>query len=465
MPDGASQSQIRMAAVLESTPGTTPASPAYVQFPLAEGSSLLSVVKNPSLSRLIRPDREPGANVGGVSGVNGSFQMEMVREAGFDLWLESAFSAVFAFVNGSVASCTFDGTNKKLVRGAGSWLTDAIGARPRVGDAVYVTGSAGNVTTLSAAITTTTQSTIACTSIAMFNAGGGIAVIDHANGSKEFVRYTAAGGGNLTGVTRGLGGTTAVTHLISATIVPVRVITSLTATDMVFANDTVVTDATPFTAVFTTNTRILIPGTTRRRFTVEQKFSDVNIYEIYKGVEVNTMNFNLPTEGVITNEVGLLGLRYALGQVGSSSYSLLAGRTPMGASVPGSVVYVNGSAPSGCIETFSFNVNNNRAIKNGVGESTGCFIEEGRREIELSLGVYLVDTTLQTAYQAETRIALEHLAVSSDGDKLRFNFPKVFLTNGPKGISGVSVTENYTGRTEYDSVTGTSFYLHQIIAI
>ena len=178
------------------------------------------------------------------------------------------------------------------------------------------------------------------------------------------------------------------------------------------------------------------------------------------------MSHNLPTEGVVSAECSLLGTKFAQGQVAGSTYpNMLQGRTPMGASVQGSSLLVDGATLNSCIESLSFNINNNRALKYGVGESQACFVEEGRREIDLSFGVYLVDGAIVAKFLAETRVSLEALAVSADGDKYRFTFPQVFLSANPKQNSGQTVTQNLSGRAEYTLANGASLYVHEIIAI
>lgn len=461
MADGASINQLRMSAVLETARGVTPATPDYIQVPIADGTNLLNLEKAFSPSKLIRSDREPGNNVGGVSTINGSLQMEVLREAGYNIWAESAFSNAFVAVGSAIANCTLDGTLKKLIRAAGSWLTDTLATRYRVGDTLFWSGSASDATTSTGA--TATATTIPVASIAMFNAGGGIAVIRLA-GSREYIRYTSASGGNLNGCTRGVGGTTAATITSGDTVHPGRTITSITATDLVFANDTIVTNAVAFTATISSGTRILVPALSRKFYSVEQAMLDVAAYEIFKGVEANTMSHAFPTDGPATCEVGIIGTKYATGQVAGSTYlnNALQGRSPVSANVLGSSVLVDGAVLNTCVETFSFNVNNNRAPKNGVGEQFACFVEEGRREIELTFSIYFVDLTMQSKFQAGTRLALETMAVSETGDKYRYNFPKVFLGQSGKQPSGVTISNNFTGRAEYDKTLGASFYLHEI---
>ena len=184
-------------------------------------------------------------------------------------------------------------------------------------------------------------------------------------------------------------------------------------------------------------------------------------YEVFKGGEVNTAQFNMPTSGQVNIDFTLLGTRYATGQVSGSTYTSAAGRTPFAASVAGSAIYVDGSAPTACVTNMQFTVNNNRALKYGVGEQFACFVEEGTRQVDATFGLYLVDLSNQTLFQAETRFRLLVTAVSADGDEYDIVFPRMVFTALPRGEDGESFVENASASAEYDSTAGTAFYIRK----
>src|SRR5262249_20878348 len=157
-------------------------------------------------------------------------------------------------------------------------------------------------------------------STAAFDASGAFKV------DNEIITYAGKTATTFTGCTRGAAETTAVTHATSAPITPARRITAITATELTFGGNTIVTEASVATT-FTSLTRLLLPGTTRKFFTLEQNAGDINVFEIFKGIEVNTVNFTMPTSGEIGAEFGLLGTKYALGQVSGSTYAALLGNT------------------------------------------------------------------------------------------------------------------------------------------
>lgn len=459
MADGASQSQLRLSSTLEVTRGTTPSNPPYTVIPINSGS-FLQVDKNFEQSNLINSTRDPGARVGGVAGVSGTITTPLIKEVGWEHWGESALSSVFASTTPAAVSLSYDSGAKTATRATGSFLTEPIATKLEVGDTLFIAGTAANQTQVAGALdavsTTITVDTVDATTVAPST--GTIKI------ENELITYTGITATTFTGCTRGARGTTAASHADNTPVYPARTITGITATVLTFANAVIATEGA-ISSTLNTNVRALIPGTTHLFYTVEQFFQDKTLYEIYKGVETNTMAINIPTSGEISTEFAVLGTRYATGQVSGSTYTATTNRTPMAASVSGSSLTVNGSALGTCIESATININNNRALKYGVGEQFACFVEEGIRQVDLNFAAYLVDLTLQGYFQAETRFALTLTTVSADGDKFAFYFPRLVLTAAPKGISGQTIVENYSAAAEKDTTTGTSFYFRELSAV
>ena len=458
MADGASISQLSHAFVAEVTRGTTPASPAYNYIPIRQGSQL-QVDKNFEQSTLINATRDPGARIGGVAGWSGTISCPLVRETGLDKLLESTLSGAFATVSPGAITGSWAAAGKTFTRATGNFLTASLTTRIEVGDLLFAAGTTNNQTQLNGAIASTTATTVTVDTVdatTVIPSTGAYVKIDN-----EILLVTARTATSLT-VTRGALGTTAATHADNAPVLIGRVVTAATATVLTFANALIVDEASVATT-FTGTTSVLVPSTTRTFGTFEQKFGDINLYEIFKGGEVNTAQFNCPTSGEIGIEFALLGTKYATGQVGSSTYTATASRTPFAASVAGSALTKDGAALGTCVENLQFTVNNNRALKYGVGEQFACFVEEGIRQIDLTFGLYLVDGSFQMIFQAETRFGLNFTAVSADGDKYQFVFPRLVMTSLPRQVSGQTFVENAAASAEKDSVSGSAFWIRKIV--
>lgn len=459
MADAASQSQQSVAFVVESTRGTTPTNPAYTYNRIRTGTTF-TVTKAFEQSTEVRSDREPGARVGGVSGWTGQINSFLCRETYLEQLLKSALSGDYAALAPSAVSVAWNSGAKTATRSSGSFTAQSAANRFEVGDLLFAAGTAANQTQLNGAVSDTTGLSLTVDTVdatTVLNSGGGYIKIDN-----EIMKYSARTSTSITLTQRGALGTTAATHADNAPVLVGREITAMTATVLTFGNDTVATESAVSTT-FTTTTRILVPGTTRYFGTFEQKFGDIALYEIFKGGEVNTAQFNMPTSGEVTIDFNVLGTRYATGQVSGSTYTAAAGRTPFAASVVGSSLTINGSAPTGCITNVQFSANNNRALKNGVGEQFACFVEEGTRQIDGTMGLYLVDGSNQTLFQAETRSRLRVTAASADLDEYDFIWPRIVFTDLPRQVDGQSFVENASFSAEYDATALTAFYLRSRI--
>ncbi|MEP7340430.1 MAG: phage tail tube protein [Acidobacteriota bacterium] len=462
----ASVFQQKVSAVLESAAGTTPASPAYNILPISNGFGM-EVVKQFEQASIIRPDLEPGARVGGVSGVEGRIPMAILNEAGFRMWLESGLGGTFTAVAFTIAVAWNSGA-KTATRASGSFLTDPIANRFRIGDTVFPAGTASNQSTLSAGIDAVVT-TIPVTSITPYNAGGGVVKIASTG---EIIKYTAASAGNLTGCTRGWAKTTAAAALSGAVPLPGRTITAISALVLTFSDTGIQTEASVSTT-FTANTKILVPGLIRKYFSIENNFQDIATFRRYMGCETNTIQGKIPTSGEATVEFGVLGLQYAITQAASSTYIPTLGSTPAAGSQALSTLLVNGAAFNSCVENIDFNLNNNKARRNGIGSQFACFIGQGKRTMDLNFSVYLVDNVLQGYFQAETRIGLESVAAAAPpagytvGDQYRFNWPQLCITKAAAGESQETIAESIQASAEISTATGvnTSFFIHEIGAI
>ncbi len=449
----ASKARLQISAIAEVTRGTTPTTPGYTVLPTREGSSL-NLTKQFQESSLIRSDRSPSPSIGGVYSDDGSILMPLIKEEGFLMFLESALSAARAALSHSAISVSFTSGTKKMTRATGSWLTEAPATRFEIGDLVFAAGTANQKTTLNnGGSVGTSDTTFTLTASTAFTTTGGYLKID-----SEIIKYSGISANVVTVTQRGACGTTAATHTDATTVLPGRTITAISALDITFGNDTVVTESAVSTT-FTTNVTYFPTGTTRKFFSVEEQFADITYFENYQGVEVNTFNTTFPTSGEIDVEFGMVGLSSTQGQVAGSTYTATAGKTPAAASITGSSLSVNGTTFVSCVENLTANLNNQRAAKFGVGNASACFVEEGVRQYELSFQAYLVDGSQRTLYQNETRFSLSVVGVSADLDRVGFFWPRLVYTGDTKQVSGQTIAESLTARAEYDSTTGIDFYM------
>lgn len=452
----ASISQQRVSIVPEVTQGTTPNNAAYLIVPQRSGS-FAQLNKNFPESTLLRTDRSPSPVTGGAYSIGGSILSVIAREASLDKLIESAMASTFSAVAPSAITVAFAAAGKTATRSTGSFLTDAPASRFQVGMWVFGAGTANQKTTLNNGGNVTSSATsFTLTASTAFTTTGGYLKID-----SEIIKYSGIAANVVTVTQRGACGTTAATHTDSTTVLPGRQITAISATVLTFGNDTVV-DESAVSTTFTTNASVCTTGVTRSYFSVEEQYPDtaVDLYKTHGGCEVNTWQVQVPTEGEVTTEYGLVGLNYTGAQSsGTPTYTATAGRKPASGSATASVLTVDGAAFESCLENLTYNLNNKRAPKFGVGSQSACFVEEGQRAHELSFSSYLVSLAQQIKFVAETRFSLGLTVSSPDLDLYGFYWPSLVYTGAPFAVSGEAVTQQMTARAEYNATDGLDFFV------
>lgn len=448
----ASNARIQISIIAEVTRGVTPATPAFKDLPIQEGS-FFQANRNYERSGLKRPNRQGGKQVGGTKDAQGGLTLSLVNEDSVKDLFESGVSGAFTQVTSTGFNGTFTSGTKIFTRATGSFLTDAPANKIEVGDKIAILGSTSNKTTINGAIDAVVT-TIVLTSGAAFNPGGGAAKIEN-----EWVTYTSMSANTLNGVKRGAFGTTAASHATLVDAVPVREVTAITATDLTFANDVVVTEAS-FAATINSNRYRALAGTTNKFFSVAQKFNDVSISEFFTGQEINTLTINVPTSGECTLEANFVGVGFGTTEPGGSTYVATKGRTPMAGSIPGSSLLQDGVALTG-VRDVSIQIDNGRASFFQVGSDTAFGVGEGDFDVTIALGIYLSDNIQATKFQNGTRFSLlSKTKDQDDGHEFWFEFPRCVYQEAPKANDTNIVVQQATAYAEEDTVQLTKMIVH-----
>ena len=452
MADPASVSRVQIAIIPEVTRGTTPASPAFRELPVHEGS-FFQANRQFERSGIKRPNRQGGKQVGGSKDATGGLTLSLVNEDSIKDLLESSLSGVLTQVTLTGFNGTFTSGSKIFSRLAGSFLTDPAANKILLGDKVAILGSASNKTTLNGGINASVT-TIVLTSGAAFNTGTGAAKIEN-----EWVTFTSMTSNTLNGVVRGAFGTVAAAHSTGVDAVPVREVTAISATDLTFANDVVVTEAS-FAATIHSNRYRALAGTTRKFFSAAQRFTDLAFGEFFTGQEINTLTINVPTGGEVTMEANFVGLGFGTVEPGSSTYVATKGRTPMAGSIPGTALLQDGASLPG-VREVSIQIDNGRAALFQVGSDSGFGVSEGDFDATLALGIYLSDNVQAQKFQAGTRFSLMTKAKDQDdGHEAWFEFPRCVFQEAPKATDTNVVIQQATAYAEEDPTLQTKMVLH-----
>lgn len=508
----ASKSRRRISQVVEVTRGTTPTSPSFKIVPQLD-SSQLNITQSFERSAQVQSNRMGGKQVGGSVEAGGTLAVPLKKDDAVKELIESLFSCTMAHVSidgsgGNPDTLAFDNVS---VRASGTItitnntnLTD--GDTFTINGTVFTaksSGATGNQFNIGADVN---ASAAALQAVLDASVVAGVAVATYTvNSATITITYDTPGtGGNsftlavsdataasVSGATLS-GGTAGVDRITRATgsfiedgfhVGDQITVTNATTTGNNIANSDLVTIATLTDTIMTlsstlTDIEILTAdesfgssttlssrswygeaGTTRQFFTHEVAFLDLSpvVYEYYRGNEVNTGTINIPTSGEATLEMQMVGVegQSTTTAVSGGTYAAVAGTASFAGSVTGSALYRDGST-SIEVESITINIDNQRAAKFAVGQSSASHIEEGDFNIEAQMSLYLKDNDVTTKFLAGTRSTLEVvLADQQDGHKMAIEMPNVVFTTADKGVSGMTVSQNVTAYGEEDSTYAT----------
>lgn len=191
------------------------------------------------------------------------------------------------------------------------------------------------------------------------------------------------------------------------------------------------TEAEVATITMVLKTKRIDIGTTMKTYTMERQFLDIAEYQVFRGVAVNTMEFSIQPEQIVTCTMGLIGMD------GDDPTSSPLDATPTAAATnrPMSAfdgVLFEGGATLGLVTGATITLDNGRSLKPVVGATTSPCVFEGSVDITGQIEVLFQDTTMLTKFTGETESSLWLTVEDPDdsGEFINIVMPRVIYTGG-----------------------------------
>ena len=214
------------------------------------------------------------------------------------------------------------------------------------------------------------------------------------------------------------------------------------------------TIASPFTAV---------NGVDKTFLTFERKFEQgaVDSYEYFVGCEVDAMTLNFNASEIVTGNCTVMG-REAF-----QATSSLAGTSgPLDSNnnrVYNTVRMVNhlregGNAPGdnimNTVQALTMNITNNKRMSRAIGIEGPASIGDGQFVVTGTLTQYFQDNALYNKFLNDTVTSLyiefDDLSNTGNGNRIRFNMPRVVYTNVAREIPGNN--QDITVQLDYQAI-------------
>lgn len=223
-------------------------------------------------------------------------------------------------------------------------------------------------------------------------------------------------------------------------------ITCATAADLV--------NVTGGTGVAVTTTRQrLKQGVTKKFYTVEEGFTDIDQHQNIKGAMINGFTLAISTNAMVTGSFSLLAKSI-------SAYSATPlDESPDAAPTTDPFDSYTGSLIEGGSSAVVTAVN--LSLNNGLEALFACFAEEahrmgvGRANLTGSLSAFFEDATIANKFIAETESALVFTLTDLDGNSYTITVPRIKYTGSTKSVSENNVILDYPFQALADSTTST----------
>lgn len=300
---------------------------------------------------------------------------------------------------------------------------------------------------------------VAATGVSLTTAGSGPYTLTRAAGSwltdgfkvGDVIRTSAAGHANNINKNLWVVG-------VTATVLTVLVL-----------NGTALTAEGPIAAVTITviGKKSLVPMTshTDEYFTVEEWYSDLGRSELFTDMRFAQASIGLPASGNSTISLDLVGLNRTLSGVQQLTSPTAETTTGVMPAVNG-LLYINGAQQS-VVTGVQFNIGNNAAnVGPVVASNNSPDVARGRVRVSGSFTAMFDSVTMQSAYDAESAIALQ-VAVAADktatSDFMSFVLGRIKLTGDAPDDGEKGIVRTYPFTAEINSAGGAALAYDQTI--
>lgn len=202
---------------------------------------------------------------------------------------------------------------------------------------------------------------------------------------------------------------------------------------------------------------LLTNGTSDISFTIEDGYTDISQYLTYTGMKVNSLDLEVPPDGMVNVTFGFLGKTLATpsGSSGDGSPTAASTNSPF-SGIDASSIAEGGSVLGDClVSDISLSFANGGQHEYGLGSASACNISQGRFRVTGTCTLYFEDATYLNKFLNETESSLQFLLLDPDGNPFWCDLHRIKYTAGkpqPNGENSVMLPMDITALR--DSNTG-----------
>lgn len=206
-------------------------------------------------------------------------------------------------------------------------------------------------------------------------------------------------------------------------------------------------------------------GTTRRSFTIERFFGDLESaqkpYHRFTGVELNTLALQITANAMVTATFGVLGQNFATatGAISGATYASAATTSPLDSFT--GTLNENGSLIA-VITEIQLNIENGLEARYVVGSKASIRPSIGRSNVSGTITAYFEDSVLLDKFINETESDIEFTLPDGAGNELKFILPRIKYNGGQPDVQGEGpITLSMPFQALLDATTGTNLIIER----
>lgn len=196
-------------------------------------------------------------------------------------------------------------------------------------------------------------------------------------------------------------------------------------------------------------------GNVINTFTIERGFSDIGVYEVFRGVIPNVLNLSINPQGIVTGSFDMIGMGHDPATAASlGAVTDVATNEPFDGLAEGALQ--EGGASIAIVTSIQLQVNNNRNVARLVGSAEGDVPTNGMIDVSGTLTARFQDMTLLNKFRNGTESSLQFKLNDSGGTQyLQFDLHKVRYNGGDKQKNADALDVSLPFVALYDSTNST----------
>ena len=207
----------------------------------------------------------------------------------------------------------------------------------------------------------------------------------------------------------------------------------------------------------------LTAGVERRSFTVQREFADIERFQIFRGVQVNTMGLNVEPNAMVNVTFGLWAQDMEL------SGTVITGSTEASATTSSPVdsftgVIEEGGSEIATVFSLELSLDNGLESRNRVGSMTSAEPSIARSNVSGTATAYLETDAMLAKFVNETESSLSVELLGTDGNGYKVTLPRIKYMTGRADVTGdgdILIPMEF--RALYDATADTNILIEKVV--